>query len=100
MGAEVLGLVQVQVGRSNSQPPSPAASPGTLLVLRSCSWAERLHRVLGSSCQHPVPILQCRVLSLLPPPPLCLQAKECALALRLQLGYCLWLPVLCRNKGR
>lgn len=47
VGAEVLGLVQVQVGGSNSQPPSPAAIPVTLLVLRSCSWAERPHRVLG-----------------------------------------------------
>lgn len=36
----------------------------------------------------------------LPPPPLRLQAKECALALRLRLGYCFWLPALCRTGGR
>ena len=62
------------------------------------SWASA--QGAGSGCQRLALVLQCRVLSLQPPPPLHLPAKECALALRLQLGYCLWLPALCRKKGR
>lgn len=94
MGEKVPGLVQVWLLEATvrHQHQQQVLAPP---VLSSCSWAHTGHWFW------------------LPALILCCNAEPCGchcllpcvcrprnVALRPQLGYCSWLPVLCRNKGR
>lgn len=85
VGEEELGLVQVWVGGSTSQLPSPAVSAGTLPAPRSCSWSGCSAMQSAAAAATSSPASAGQGMCVGPSPTLC---------------YCLWLPALCREKGR